>query len=354
MRRTLPGLIAAALVTLSVSLSAQSADFITARFQSYLDALRRQTGIPGLSGVVLRNGSVVWEAGLGVQNIERNLPATPDTPYYLGDLSQTFTATMVLQCIEQGLVSFDDVVVIPQPTPQAEGVPPVTASIRQLLIHDGTTPGGPWFEYNPGRFAALSTVVERCGQVSYQQHVATTLLDRLGMSRSLPGLDAGALEPTPFDAVRIASYTGLAQDVATPYRVEGGNATVSAIPPGVNGAVGMISTVRDMARLDAALDQLVLLRHDTLVNAWTPRSPVDGRLRPFGHGWFAQMDQNEPIVWHFGYTPGVGSALWLKLPTRGMTLILLANSDGLSAQFPLKDGDINSSPFARLFFSIFR
>ena len=115
MRRTLPSFVAAALVTLSVGLSAQSADFLTDRFASYLDALRRQAGIPGLSAVILRNGNIVWESGLGVQNIERNLPATPETPYYLGDLTQVFTATMVLQCIEQGTLSFDDPVVVPQP-----------------------------------------------------------------------------------------------------------------------------------------------------------------------------------------------------------------------------------------------
>jgi CubicO group peptidase (beta-lactamase class C family) len=351
MRRTLPRFIAVALVTLSVSLSAQSADFVTARFQSYLDALRRQAGIPGLSGIVLRNGTVVWEAGLGVQNVERSLPATPDTPYYLGDLTQTFTATMVLQCVEQGLATFDDRVEVPLP----DGAAPATATVRQLLIHDGTTPGGPLFEYNPGRFAALSSVVERCGQVPYRQHVVTTLLDRLGMSRSLPGLEAATLDPTRFDAVRLASYAGLMQEVATPYAVDGaGRATPAASPVGLNGAVGLVSTVRDMARLDTALDQLVLLRQDTLANAWTPRPAVDGKARPFGHGWFAQYDLGEPVVWHFGYSPGVGSALWIKLPTRGTTLILLANSDGLSAQFSLKDGDINTSPFARLFLSIFR
>jgi len=352
MRRTLPSLIAVALLALSVSLSAQSADFVTDRFQSYLDALRRQAGIPGLSAIVLHNGNVVWEAGLGAQNIERNLPATPDTPYYLGDLTQVFTATMVLQCIEQGLVSFDDDVVVPQ----VEGAQPVTATVRRLLIHDGITPGGPLFEYSPARFAALSSVVERCSQTTYRQHVLTSLLDRLGMARSLPGLDAATLEPTPFDSARLASYAGLILEVATPYTIDAqGRSSVAPRPAdGLNAAVGLVSTVRDLARLDAALDQLVLLRQETLANAWTPRTAVDGKVRPFGHGWFAQFDQNEPIVWHFGYTPGGGSALWLKLPARGTTLILLANSDGLSAQFSLQNGDVTSSPFARLFLSLFR
>ena len=82
MRRTLPRFVAALLVLASVNLSAQSADFLTARFESYLDALRRQAGIPGLSAIILQSGNVVWEAGLGQRNVELSLPSTPDTPYY--------------------------------------------------------------------------------------------------------------------------------------------------------------------------------------------------------------------------------------------------------------------------------
>jgi len=98
----------------------------------------------------------------------------------------------------------------------------------------------------------------------------------------------------------------------------------------------------------------VLLQQETLANAWAPRAPVDGQPRPFGHGWFTGLDQNEPIVWHFGYAPGAGSALWLKLPARSTTLILLANSDGLSAQFSLPQGNVTTSPFARVFLQLFR
>jgi len=43
----------------------------------------------------------------------------------------------------------------------------------------------------------------------------------------------------------------------------------------------------------------------------------------------------------------------IMLPRRGLTLILLANSQGLARPFPLSAGDVTVSPFARLFLSIF-
>lgn len=353
MRRTLAAFIAAVALLLPAGLSAQNVDFITVRFARYLEALRRQAGIPGMSATVLQNGVVVWEAGFGSQDVERNLPATPDTPYYLGDLTEVLSATMVLQCIEQGRLSFDTPVAV-----QLPDQPPTTATVRQLLIHAGTTPDGPLFEYSPARFAALAGAVEQCDKTTtFRQQMATTLLDRLAMSRSLPGLDAGvAVEPPLFEPARVEAYAALATEVAKPYQVDSrGRPTLSAFPPDtLNAAIGAVSTVRDLARFDAALTDLVLLNEETLVNAWTPRPAVDGRLRPFGHGWFAQLHDDEPFVWHFGYTPGVGSGLILKAPNRGTTLILLANSDGLTAQFALQDGDVTTSPFARLFLSLFR
>ena len=43
----------------------------------------------------------------------------------------------------------------------------------------------------------------------------------------------------------------------------------------------------------------------------------------------------------------------VKVPSRGLTLILLANSDGLSEPFALPNGDVNASVFAKAFLRLF-
>lgn len=50
-------------------------------------------------------------------------------------------------------------------------------------------------------------------------------------------------------------------------------------------------------------------------------------------------------MWHYGYWQQF-SALYLKVPEKNLTFIVLANSNGLSAPFGLGDGDVLSSPFA--------
>jgi hypothetical protein len=74
---------------------------------------------------------------------------------------------------------------------------------------------------------------------------------------------------------------------------------------------------------------------------------------PTGLGWFVQNYNGQRLYWQFGNIPGAYSSLILKVPARHVTLILLANSDGLSTPFPLQDGDVTSSLFAKTFLKLF-
>lgn len=80
---------------------------------------------------------------------------------------------------------------------------------------------------------------------------------------------------------------------------------------------------------------------------------VRGRNLPYGLGWFIQAHEGVRLVWHYGYWPESFSSPHLKLPERKIALIVLANSDGLSAPFLLGAGDVTRSPFANSFLRIF-
>ena len=74
---------------------------------------------------------------------------------------------------------------------------------------------------------------------------------------------------------------------------------------------------------------------------------------PTGLGWFVQNYNGKTIVWQFGVDENASSSLVLTVPSRGLTLILVANSDGLVKPFGLSSGDLTVSPFARVFLGIF-
>src|SRR5262249_52796478 len=79
------------------------------------------------------------------------------------------------------------------------------------------------------------------------------------------------------------------------------------LPESVSASDGIVSTVRDLARLDAAIDDGILLRPETLTAAWTNASGRDGAALPTGLGWFVQSYHGEPVVWQFGLIPGAYS-----------------------------------------------
>ena len=44
--------------------------------ETYLESLRQQTGVPGMSGLALYDGNVVWEKGFGYSNVASRIRAT--------------------------------------------------------------------------------------------------------------------------------------------------------------------------------------------------------------------------------------------------------------------------------------
>ena len=321
-------------------------------FESYLESLRAQAGIPGMSAALVQNGQIVWERGFGFQNLESRIRATPDTPYPIADISQTFASVLVLQCAEQRRLRIDDLL-----RQHGGSVPESSATLRQVLSHASAAPAGS-FHYDPERYAQLTPVIESCLPQPYRKSVAVNVLERLAMRDSVPGLDladrTALTEPLFADEI-LERYQRVLERIAVPYKVDKrGRATRTDVPvEGINAAGGLVTTVRDFARYDAALDEEVLLSEDTLGVAWSNATGVEQATLPTGLGWFVQSYKEEPVVWHFGQITNGYSSLVVKLPSRHLTFILFANSDGLSAPFQLNAGDVTRSIFATLFLRLF-
>jgi CubicO group peptidase (beta-lactamase class C family) len=319
-------------------------------FERYLDAFRAEALIPGLSATVARNGVVLWERGFGRRD-ESGAPATPETPYQIGGLSQTFGATLLLRkCVDQWDAQFDDPVAL-----RSQFFPEPQTTLRQLLSH--TAPGGGGYQYSAARFALLTAVIERCAQGRYSSVLASEIFDRFAMLDSAPDQILGS--PTAedialFDAAHRARYADIVARMALPYRVASGRSqrNPQIVPKRVDASDGIVSSVSDLVRFDNALMSNALLARATRNQAWT-QATAGATLLPTGLGWFVQNYHDEPIVWQFGIIRGGYSSLIVKVPNRGLTYILLANSDGLNAPFALESGDVTSSIFATLFLRLF-
>ena len=73
-----PLTLALALTALQLVPSVPSpSDQLFARFGEYVDALRTQAGIPGVSVAIVGENDILWERGFGQQDVARGLPTSP-------------------------------------------------------------------------------------------------------------------------------------------------------------------------------------------------------------------------------------------------------------------------------------
>jgi CubicO group peptidase (beta-lactamase class C family) len=332
-------LILAAVLSFSVTMRAAD-DLVLSRFGDYVDSLRTQAGIPGLAATLVTSTDVIWERTFGLQDLRRNIAVRSDTPVQIDGITQIVVATMALRCVEEGRLSLDDPIGQLDP----DSTEP-SATWRQLLTHTTAGPDGLVFSYRPERLAPLALAVSACSDQSFRGAVAG-LLDRMAMIDSVPGADAVDIPPDTdgFDAATLQRYGSVLARLATPYLVDtrGRTSPAAYVAPTLTPAGGLISTARDLAKFDVALKKGVIVHPSTLALAWT--APLDRSRKPLPHGmgWFVQQYNGEPIVWQFGVTDNAWSSLVLTAPRRGLTLILLANSQGLARPFPLAAGDVTT------------
>jgi hypothetical protein len=218
-----------------------------------------------------------------------------------------------------------------------------------VLSHTGPT----GYSYNKDRFGSLTGAVEECGGRPYAQTVVEDVLNRSVMPNSVPG---GDVLPQSGSALRLMQpvpvlnrYIGILQGMAVSYRVDGNRRAVRSEyrVPLLTATNGLVTSVHDFAQFDIDLDRGLFARRITLEEqAWRRQGTVTGL------GWFVQtLPNGKVVVWSFGEATNAYSSLLIKVPNEHVTLVLLANSDGLSAPFPLANGDVTVSPFARLFFT---
>jgi len=341
---------------------ASTAGLTTADVDAWLDdtipdALA-ESRIAGATVSVVHDGQVVTARGFGQADVAAGTPVDPDrTLFRVGSVSKLFTATAVMQLVEDGRVDLDTDVEqytgldlpVEHPvtlrhllthTPGFEeriagliGAPGTSADLRASLVTD--PPAQP---YEPGTTPAYSNygnalagyVVEAVSGQPFEEYVAEHVLAPAGMTSST------FAQPLPADlAPHVAQGYATSDDAPTPFE------TVGQPPAGA-----LSATATDMARFmlahlgqspgadvlsapTRALMQRPALDADTLgALAAGPR---------MGLGWFDESRHGHRVVGHGGDTNVFHSHLQLW-PDDGTGLYLSFSSTGTDgAAYLLRD-----------------
>ncbi len=304
------------------------------QFENIVINLKEKLKIPALSVAVVKNGRLVYAKGLGYADPVKRIEATENTLYHIASITKTFTSTIIMMLHDKGLVEPND------PLSKYAISLPNDPAVRNLLSHTSNFTPGTVFYYNSSRYNYLGNVMQKITGRQFADLLNDYIINKLGLSHTMPNPNTG--------------QESVSNAIAKPYKIEDGVAVLSQYPTSFSVSAGLLSTVTDLATYAVALDNNTLLSKHASEEAFTNFVSSAGDTLPYGLGWFVQREQGKKIVWHYGDWK-CNSSLLLRIPTDSLVLVLLANTDGLSAPFFGLEltGDVTCSPFALEFLKLF-
>ncbi len=323
-----------------------------ARLEAKVASLREALKIPGLSAAVVKDGELIWAQGFGTADVEDGIEATAETPYGLASVTKPFAAFLLMKKVETGELDLD--------APAAAfgidlGNDAIT--VRHLLSHTSEGIPGSHYQYSGNRYSFLTTVIEQLYGEPFRRALRDEILGPLGMNDTALNVGGCGLEYylsklAPDDPER--AFEHVYRESATPYLYDPDYEVYPVpVPSYANAAAGLISTVVDLAKFAAAIEDDELVSPETKAQMFTPTVLNSGEDGPYGLGWFTERYGETELVWHYGY--GAYSSLFLMVPSEGLTFIVLANTQNLSRPFQLglEGVSVLGSPFALAFFKEF-
>lgn len=352
-----------------------SIDFSRSKYNEFsleLDSLRKAKHIPGLAAAIIKDKKIVWSEGYGASHFDTGdgdefKKVTPDTPFWIASVTKTFLGLVFLQLEEEGKINLNYAIndmpgwstfcnwlenskIVFGKNLQCD----LPITLNNVLNHTVNGEPGTQFLYNPIMYSRLSRYVEHLygnpisaaeqGHNKLAQLIQEKILGPAGMTRTMS---------SQWQREKPLVYFDMAQG----YRYENGRYTASLglVERHLSGGAGIVSTITDLAKYDIALDKGLLASSAVMEKLWAPAVTPDGSELPYAFGWYVQDYNGEKLFWHSGWDEEAGfSALYLKIPERNLTLILLANSEGIWWGNPLDRAEVEKSLFAKLFLDKFK
>jgi CubicO group peptidase (beta-lactamase class C family) len=313
-------------------------------FEQRLEELRASSHIPAITAVISKGQAVVWVKAYGLSDIAAQRAAADTTVYHLASLTKPFAATVLLQLVQEGKVSLDDPVSmygINLTAPAGSVI-----RVRHLLSHTSEGVPGTRYAYNGDRFGLLDAVIAQASGKPLASALQERIIVPLGLLRTAPNPQSSSF------SVSGLNKTSFEANMARGYTYSGGRDNLTAYPTYFGAAAGLTASALDIASFSMAIDRDALLQPATKALAYTPVVSPSGETFPYGLGWFSTDYKGVRIIWHYGLWTA-NSSLIIKVPSRELTFVVLANTDGLSSPYQLGAGKLETSPWARTFLDTF-
>ncbi len=294
------------------------------------------------SALVAENGKVIYRRGHGFANMEWNIPNTPETRFRLGSITKQFTATLIMQLVEQGKIKLDgkisdylpeyrkdigDKITVHQLLNHTSGIPSYTSLpgffndvsrnpytvgdfVKKFASNNLEFEPGSKFSYNNSGYFLLGAIVEKVTGQPYEKVLQEKIFDPLGMKST--GYDHHATILTKRATGYLKTGDGFVNapylDMSIPYA-----------------AGSLYSTVEDLYLWDQALYT------DRVISAHSKDLMFKPNLSNYAYGWVvnkASLGNGKagiPKVAHGGGINGFNTVI-VRFPEQRHLIVLLDNT----------------------------
>jgi CubicO group peptidase (beta-lactamase class C family) len=303
---------------------------------------------PGCGVGVSRNGTIAFERGYGMANVERAVPISPSTVFDVASIAKQFTAMSILLLAQRGVLSLDDEIGKHLPA-WADRQDRIT--IRHVLAHTAGlrdvflltelsappaagdeindrllsilsrqrgvnfTPGSE-FSYNNGGYNLLGGLVKRLSGQPLREFARANIFQPLGMTHSSFTGGPGTIDPE--------HVIGYHRDDRGLHMAPDGGVDTS----GIVGNAGLSMTVRDLLTWERNFDDVRVGDPVLVREMQTAVTLTGGKASPYGLGLEVGQDRGLKTVGHGGGDRGI-AAYVIRYPERQLAVAVLCNVDNL-------------------------
>ena len=339
----LAALLALAAVGMSSAPGVRAQEGVIDPSQTAIDAFIKKEmdaqHIPGLSLAVTIDNELIITKGYGLANVELRSPAIAESVYEVASLTKQFVAVAVM------LLQRDGKVLLDQPITRYLADAPAAwdkITVRHLLTHtsgipdfDDAGPGlDPHHDYSEEELVRLAGVLPPKFAPGARWSYSNTGYVLLGiLVHRVSGKPYGdflrerVFTPLHMGSTRVLSDTDLLAFRASGYSLDEGllkNQEWASATMCGTGDGGLVSSVIDLAKWDAAIRSGALLPPAAWQTVFTPVTLNSGKTFPYSFGWFVREQGGHPYYEHSGHLQGYASHI-LRFPRARVSVIVLAN-----------------------------
>ncbi len=321
---------------------------ITETVEQYLENAVQQWRIPGLAVAIVKGDRIFYSKGFGRSDAQHQI--TADTPFIIGSLSKSLTATAVLQLAEAGKIDLQASVQQYLPWFHIDSVDSNSIKIADLLHHTSglsiqtdmefldlsiqsssetlenyvrrltkakpKSQAGSEFNYANANYAILGLIVQQVSQMPYEKYIESHIFQPLEMHHSFTS-QSQALQSLP--PLSTGHRFWLNQPVATTLPFDQQN-----LPAGY-----LISSAQDIAHYlimqlnDGRYQDKILISPTSLAQLHEPAVLAWGSAT-YAMGWVNDQVNDLSIKYHGGELANFSANATL-IPSQRWGIVILTN-----------------------------